>query len=385
MPWRQGDEHWLLVCEPQNNLVHRELLNHATFPISSRRHPEDSGREFLASTDPWFRPTMARPGLDGALYVVDMYRLVLEHPEWIPAELARGLDLRAGEQRGRVYRVAREGAAAHPAFTDSVTELLSSVRWRRDTAQRLLLESGDKSALPELKKIAHQSKDAGARIQALWTAHLIEDGDATALVSALKAAHPKARGAALVAAGSDDIAPEEWESWFPKAGPSAPTATVPTVANVNPDRQKVVTRYIKEVASLAGDAKRGELVYQKACLACHKLGDLGIELGPELTTVAAKPVEQILEAIFDPNRAVELRNAATQVTKKDGSMVMGLIASETPNHLTLRLAGGVEVIVPKAEIKLTQALTISLMPEGMESLLTPQDCADLLARIRGRH
>lgn len=70
--------------------------------------------------------------------------------------------------------------------------------------------------------------------------------------------------------------------------------------------------------------------------------------------------------------------------KKDGSIVLGLIVAETPNHLTLRAVGGLEVVVPKADIKDTKLLPISLMPEGLESVLTEQDCADLLALIRGQ-
>ncbi|MFM2178228.1 MAG: hypothetical protein RL015_2326, partial [Verrucomicrobiota bacterium] len=112
MPWSIAGEEVLLVCEPANNLVHRELLDHRRFPISSQRHPEDAESEFIASTDNWFRPSLARPGPDGALYVVDMYRLVLEHPEWIPADIAKGLDLRAGEKMGRIYRISSNDTAS---------------------------------------------------------------------------------------------------------------------------------------------------------------------------------------------------------------------------------------------------------------------------------
>ena len=61
---------------------------------------------------------MARPGPDGAIYVVDMYRLVLEHPEWIPADISKGLNLRAGEDMGRIYRI------SGPSTTKSEVALL---------------------------------------------------------------------------------------------------------------------------------------------------------------------------------------------------------------------------------------------------------------------
>ena len=161
-------------------------------------------------------------------------------------------------------------------------------------------------------------------------------------------------------------------------------AAAPVLGQSSPDRQKVVKRYISETAGLRGDAKRGEAVFAKACLACHKLGSQGVEVGPDLATVAAKPADQILEAIFDPNRAVELRNASTQVTRTDGSIMAGLLSAETPTSVTLRLPGGVEMPMPRSQIREMKTLPTSLMPEGFESLLTPQDAADLLARIAGK-
>lgn len=388
IPWANGSETWLMVCEPQNNLVHRELLDYSTHPIRSTRHPEDAGKEFLASLDPWFRPTMARPGPDDALYVADMYRFVLEHPEWIPSEIARGLDLRAGEGMGRVYRVSRTGSGTGGKVVisqaNALEEMRSLLRWRRDTAQRLLLEAGDKNAVAGLEEVARSAEESAVKIQALWTAALLRGGEVDSLIGALKAARPMARGAALVAAGSDEISKEELESWFPAEVKPAQVVAAPVITKVNADRQKVVARYAEAVAKLSGDSKRGLVVYQRACMACHKWGNLGIELGPHLATVATKPAEQIVEAIFDPNRAVEQRNAATQVTKKDGSVLLGLITAETPNHLTLRAVGGLELVVAKAEIKDSKLLPVSLMPEGLESVLTEQDCADLLALIMGR-
>src|SRR5208337_2515248 len=69
------------------------------------RAPDEAKGEFLASSDNWFRPTQMKTGPDGALWVADMYRAVIEHPEWIPADIQRRIDLRAGSQEGRIYRV----------------------------------------------------------------------------------------------------------------------------------------------------------------------------------------------------------------------------------------------------------------------------------------
>ncbi|MBV6501792.1 MAG: hypothetical protein CJBNEKGG_04311 [Prosthecobacter sp.] len=387
MPWFDGVHHTLLICEPANNLVHREVLDHSKLPISSHRHPDDAADEFLASTDNWSRPSMARPGPDGAIYVVDMYRLVLEHPEWIPADIAKGVDLRGGEDKGRIYRLSGPGTTASEValLKDPVRALRSGHRWTRDTAQRLLLERQDKAAVPALMKNVNDAElPLATRLQSAWTAALLEDSRRNELWSLLKSGHPQTRGAALVAAGSDDIHPDELASWFPKAGSARPVAQAPAITNSNADRQKVVKRYVAEVAQLKGDARRGEQVFAKACIACHKLGSQGVEVGPDLATIASKPADQILEAIFDPNRAVELRNASTQVTRSDGSIMLGLLSSETPSSINLRLPGGIDVPVPRSQVKSLKTLSTSLMPDGFESLLTAQDAADLLTRITGR-
>jgi putative heme-binding domain-containing protein len=263
--------------------------------------------------------------------------------------------------------------------------MASNHRWTRDTAQRLLLEKQDKAAVPELIELARGSvTPLSVRLQAAWTAALLDEAQRPALISLMRLAFPKVRGVALVAAGSEEIHPEELATWFPKAAPAKPVAEVPVITNVNADRQKVVKRYVQEVGSLRGDAKRGEAVFAKACMACHKLGGMGVEVGPDLATVAAKPMDQLLEAIFDPNRAVELRNASTQITRQDGTQIAGLIAAEAPGSVTLKLPGGVEFPVLRRDIKEMKTLKTSLMPEGMESVITAQEAADLLARMTGR-
>ncbi len=385
MPWFDGKESSLLICEPANNLVHRQLLDLTQLPITSRRHPEDLTRELIASEDNHFRPTQMRQGPDGAFYIVDMYRQVLEHPEWIPAEIARGLDLRAGEDRGRVYRLTWPGMKSAPSRlgSDWGAEMRSSIRWRRDTAQRLLLEKKDMAQLPGLLAIGQDSEQSlPVRLQATWTAALLDEQHRPALHELIRASFPQVRGAALVAAGGDDIHPEELASWFPRQAEAHPAALLPVLGKGNEDRQKVVRRYLALLPTLKGEAERGRLVFARTCMACHRLRNVGVEVGPDLATVASKPVEQLLEAIFDPNRAVELRNATTQVTRQDGTALAGLLVAETPTSVTLRMPGGLDLPIPRVEIRSTRTLATSLMPEGLEAALTPQDVADLLAHLR---
>src|SRR5581483_3530770 len=98
------------VCEPVHNLVHRVILSGEGAELRQARADDERESEFFASTDNWSRPVQVRTGPDGALYVVDMYRFLIEHPRWIPANRLAQLDVRAGSDKGRIYRVRPTGA-----------------------------------------------------------------------------------------------------------------------------------------------------------------------------------------------------------------------------------------------------------------------------------
>jgi hypothetical protein len=94
--------------EPVHNLVHRLVLETMESP-SRDIDLQTRTSEFLASTDNWFRPVQVRTGPDGALWIVDMYRYLIEHPRWIPPSQLSQIDVRAGDDKGRVYRVYPKG------------------------------------------------------------------------------------------------------------------------------------------------------------------------------------------------------------------------------------------------------------------------------------
>ena len=126
------------TCEPVNNLVHRQMLSASGVTFTSRRAEDEQDREFLASTDPWFRPVQVRTGPDGALWVVDMYRYVIEHPIWIPPDTLATLDPRAGSDMGRIYRIVPDGAGAPRANrceSISCRAGNSRLRWIRPMAR----------------------------------------------------------------------------------------------------------------------------------------------------------------------------------------------------------------------------------------------------------
>ena len=132
------------VADVVLNLVHIDKIKTSASAFTAERlHRE---HDFLASTDRAFRPVNMTVGPDGAMYVVDMYRTVIEHPEWIPDDIEQSLDLGAGKGQGRIYRIRRTGMAPSfdPRQLDSdegrIASLSSPNQWVRMTAQRLLME-----------------------------------------------------------------------------------------------------------------------------------------------------------------------------------------------------------------------------------------------------
>lgn len=164
------------VCEPVHNLVHRERMESDGASFRSRRLPIDRSAEFLASTDNWFRPVMVRTGPDGALWIADMYRLVIEHPEWIPQHWQQQLDIHAGHDRGRIYRVYPQrteplgGTTRLDGLGDDelVVRLASPYRWQRDMAHQMLVWRDARGAVPALRRMADEGPLLVSRIQALY-------------------------------------------------------------------------------------------------------------------------------------------------------------------------------------------------------------------------
>ena len=169
-----GFNNHLFVCDVVLNLIHLDVLspNKAAFKTSRMREKAD----FIASSDRSFRPVNMTTGPDGALYLMDMHRAVIEHPEWIPDEMEKDLDLKAGMDKGRIYKITSKNnwTSANPKLNlnnpPSLVEALSDKnQWTRMTAQRLMVESGDKKYIPLLEKLITNSKNPLAQLHALWT------------------------------------------------------------------------------------------------------------------------------------------------------------------------------------------------------------------------
>jgi putative membrane-bound dehydrogenase-like protein len=190
----------MFVSEPVHNLVHREVMSPQGESFTARRSVDEQRSEFLASTDNWFRPTMLTTGPDGALWVADMYRAVIEHPEWIPPEWQRRLDLRAGHDKGRIYRVYPVGTEPRQiprldkmSNQELVAALDSPNGWQRDMAQRLLIDRNAVDAVAELEKTVQTSARPQTRLHALCTLDGLKSLTAPLLKKALVDQHPGVR------------------------------------------------------------------------------------------------------------------------------------------------------------------------------------------------
>jgi putative membrane-bound dehydrogenase-like protein len=163
----------IFVCDPANNLIHRDILvpKGATF-VAQRG---DADCDFFASTDTWCRPVNLTIGPDGAIYVCDFYREVIETPLSLPDDIKKRYNLNS-RGRGRIWRIVPDDGkkAVRPALgkaksADLVPHLANPNMWWRMTAQRLLVERQDLSVKGKLGELAEKAKFAPGRSHALWT------------------------------------------------------------------------------------------------------------------------------------------------------------------------------------------------------------------------
>lgn len=208
----------VFVCEPLTNLIHRRKLIPDGASFKARRVERD--KEFLASTDSSFSPVNLANGPDGALYVVDFYRELVEHPQFVPEELRKSVDFRRWNDRGRIWRIRRKSDRFQSKNSQSqankyrgIDELIADFEHpdgrRRDTAQRLLVERGDNAAIAPLEKTAVESKNPLARIHALWTLSGLNSVKDEILIKSLRDRHPRVREAAVrLAAGRTELSRE---------------------------------------------------------------------------------------------------------------------------------------------------------------------------------
>lgn len=164
------------VAEPSANLIKRNILADSLYRVKGRQ--AYAGKEFLASTDERFRPVNLHLGPDGALYVLDMYRGIIQHKTYLTPYLKNEIGTRSLTQPlncGRIYRIIPEGSKPVTEKLsrntgDLVKALGSNNGWIRDKAQQMLVDAQDKAAVPLLKALLTDgSRGTWQDLHAVWT------------------------------------------------------------------------------------------------------------------------------------------------------------------------------------------------------------------------
>ena len=591
--WR-GD---YFCCDPQQNMVHRAVLERDGAGWRLRRAPGEETSEFLASTEGWFRPMNLTVGPDGALYVVDFYREIIEDYSAIPRHLQQQYGLIKGADRGRIWRVVREGASPkQPArervralykgngdleaaladaswgvrvhalrLADGRKELLPAVlnlaedpdpavrlqvamtlgefdderavrtlarlgakhgdeRWMEaailssalKTAPELLAEvirlKGRASLVKSLARLVGVRHSDGALVTALRALAGAEEPHRTAGLQGLAAGLPRGEKVVLksregsealgrlmvgpsrrlamqlsarLTVGDPSFARKAFDdasrtALDPKASPEQRRWAVGFLSNASievvaktiakllapaepVDLQLVAVAAVaesddakvgeillagwkahsprvrgaildailersnrlpalidalkrgtvrssdvagfhrarlRELADVkfpapagkpvekyraalgSGDATRGMEVFSKVCAKCHKMEGKGADVGPDLSGVNARADEAILMDIFYPGDRITPGYGAYLVETKGGRTVSGTLADETATSVTLRGADQAGGTILRKDIKRMVASELSLMPDNMEKVMTPQDVADVIAYLR---
>lgn len=640
----------------QGVVIHRRMEQKGSTFVARRVEKEC---DFLSSTDPWFHPVNFATGPDGALYVVDFYRQLVEHPQWAHKDKSQGVDWQVGAAHGRIWRIIKEDEdsentkrEARPLESATTSELVKAlahpVGWQRDTAQRLLVERQDDSAVVALEKAVTTAPPL-ARLHALWTLHglgklnnqsilnALRDQDARIRVHAVRLAEERLQQSefidAVVGLASDldprvrfqvaltlgaapanksleplvelarrsgheshlrtailssvglnaeqflamllaearrdkvrdagqlqflrdlarlatgenhaksstqqvrwlsqqsidprdslpdlfvllgmcegvrqaqmpinnlisaeqlvnsldhaaDLARDQHQPVYVReaavrmlahgpAGrvgkplltlatasksPTLRTACLQAIADTNDlvtcgqlyaqleeldgdlrrevlvsslrspaasaaivdaitqgkvtanevpenvrlalmklsdkdlreraktllsravsaDRQEVIKNYQQSLA-LAGNSRRGALIFQRNCIKCHSISGIGGSTGPDLSRMKTRTDETLLVSILDPSREVSYELKTYVIVTNDGKVLSGIIVSDTPSVITIRSAEGREQTILRAHVDEKVATGKSIMPEGLERNIDEQDMADLLLFLK---
>jgi mono/diheme cytochrome c family protein len=300
----------LLFAEPVGRLIRRAKVE-VRDGLTYLRNAYDK-TEFIRSTDPNFRPVNMMNAPDGTLYIVDMYRGIIQEGSWVqkgsslrPIVEKYSLDKNFG--RGRIWRLTHKdfkpGPQPHMLKEGSI-ELVAHLEhpngWWRDTAQETLVLRGDKTVAPALVRLARQTTNSLARIHAIWTLEGLQSLDVPFLREMLKDSDPQVRVAAIRAseslykAGDKSLVPD-LEAMGKDPDPAVAIQALLTphllqwtnatalieasiVSTESPGVREIASKLLRPTAEsldpqfTSDDLKRlqhGEAIYNELCFACH--------------------------------------------------------------------------------------------------------------------
>lgn len=357
------------TCDPTGNLVHRELVGASGATFSGQ--PAREGVEFLASPDEWFRPVNLAHGPDGALYVVDMYRAVIEHPQFMPEELKQRPDLGLGIDRGRIYRItaqAKPDEFRWPKLADAPSSSLPTLlehpnSWQRETAARLIYERQDKSAVDGLRQLISNGNIPAARVHALWGLDGLGELTTDQIKAALDDEEPSVRAQAvelaatrlidspnlrqeIVKLASDELAPVRFQVALALAPVQSEEEVAALRSIVLADARDVWSRRAAAIASGERSLELFEGIVSQLPWGGRAAKPDEVDLIREFITLATASKEEdaasrVLTAILDlPSnehadrlRQIALQTFADALRRRRTSLATLLKATEDTKHV----------------------------------------------------
>jgi len=173
--------------------------------------------------------------------------------------------------------------------------------------------------------------------------------------------------AGLLAGGDDELARLVRETWGVVRTERAP------------QRELVLVEMRSLLRTSSGDPFRGRLIFNKICGQCHQIHGQGNEVGPDLTRNGRGSFEQLLSSVFDPSLVVGAAYQARTVVTVDGRVLTGLVVEDSDQRIVLKLQGGKTEVVARDDVDEVVESKLSLMPEGLEKQIPPDELADLFA------
>lgn len=147
------------------------------------------------------------------------------------------------------------------------------------------------------------------------------------------------------------------------------------------DRKEILAKY-RPGLELASDPLRGKEAFKKACAACHVVGGVGTQVGPDISDTRTKTPEMLLTDILNPNAAIDGNYISYTVTTKDGKQFNGIIVAESTASITLKRENNQSDTILRADVEEIRSSGLSLMPEGVEKNLSVQEVADLIRFLK---
>ena len=359
----------VFICEPAANLVKRIVVDETNgVPTARNAYPSS---EFLTSTDERFRPVNLTTGPYGALYIVDMYRGILQHRIYVTSYLRRQIESRHLDTPiglGRIYRIVPESAPlprtnrlpAQMTAVERVAALDHPSGWWRDTAQRLLVQAPDAATIPLLDQMASGgARTALGRVHALWTLsgmHALSKGTVEA---ALRDRDPRVASTAIRLA----------EPWLKSGDESLTSAVIALARDTRGSvRLQVAFSLGESPAQSAREAlfalarEHGDQPCLNEALVSSLPGNEFSLLENVLNDSSPRRVTRNKPVIVTATAAILLRNESEPQAK-----LFALLGpdSRTTAVNRLSLLEGIELAQRKDSEKATSALTLAVVPQGL--------------------